>query len=99
MVVGTQFFVLVAICGTLCGLIGFLPLLFSLGQKKILQYMGVLPLGILSAGFSLILMLSALLVCYKLAPDALPVFGIFAIAAFLVAIGVYAFWYIKRLDK
>jgi hypothetical protein len=85
--------VLAGVLGALVGVAGFIPLLLAQhlsrrGNRRIRQISIQLAMAVLSVGF--ILLLVALLVVSKLAPDALLAFGVGMVVAFLGASLLYA---------
>ena len=99
MAAGFEFSLAASACGVLFGLLGFAPLYFASRVITPAINSGAIGLGLVSIGLSLVLMLGAVLLCSKIAPAALPSFGVFTALAFLVATGVFTYTVWKRIGK
>ncbi len=99
MAVANGFSLIAAACGGLCGIIGFLPLLFATKKVNLSMKIGSTGFGIVCIGISFLLMVIALIVCRIAAPSAVFSFGIGELALFLLVTLVYALWYAKRIKK
>lgn len=87
---------ILAIAGVLCGVLGSTPLIIaSRLVTPATTSRGVL-LAFACMGVSFLILMSAVLVAYRLAPTGLLGFGLSLLVGFMASLAIYGLWFFLR---